>query len=313
MTIFENKIRLEDKEILDEYLRGYRYETSGLSFSSLYMWRDINEFSWEIFGEYLCIVGMSHLELEEGIILPFMEFPLTKTGEYNLESLRETILMAKEKIEKAGYPFTIRLIPKDLVELLEEAFPGEMEILDDRPNYDYVYEKESLIELKGRDFHKKKNHLNYFMKNYQFEYRELTEDMADLAMEFIEKFNAKKDIPPHEMELLKMEEAAMRDVFNNLQSANLMAGAIFIDDKIEALSVGGRLNEDTVSVHIEKANTEYRGLYQVINREFCKRMPEDVVYMNREEDMGLPGLRKAKLSYKPIKLVEKYIANFKEI
>ena len=141
----------------------------------------------------------------------------------------------------------------------------------------------------------------------------MTEDMADLAMEFIEKFNAKKDIPPHEMELLKMEEAAMRDVFNNLQSANLMAGAIFIDDKIEALSVGGRLNEDTVSVHIEKANTEYRGLYQVINREFCKRMPEDVVYMNREQDMGLPGLRKAKLSYKPIKLVEKYIANFKEI
>lgn len=312
MTIFKNKVRLEDKAILDEYLRGYRYDTSGLSFSSLYMWRDINDFSWEIIGEYMCVVGMSHLELEEGIILPFMEFPMTKTGSYDVEKLRETVLMAKEKIEDAGYPFSIRLVPKELVPLLEEAFPGQLEIEDDRPNYDYVYEKESLIELKGRELHKKKNHLNYFVKNYQFEYRELTEDMSDMVMEFIRAFNAKKDIPAHEWELLMMEEKAMQDVFENLKEAELLAGAIVIDGKIEAVSVGGELNEDTVSVHIEKANTEYRGLYQMINREFCKRMPEHIRYVNREEDMGLPGLRKAKLSYKPIRLVEKYIVTFKE-
>lgn len=312
MTIFKNKVKLEDKAILEEYLKGYRYDTSGLSFSSLYMWRDINDFSWEIIGEYMCIVGMSHLELEEGIILPFMEFPMTKTGSYDVEKLRETVLLAKEKIEDAGYPFSIRLVPKDLVPLLEEAFPGQLEIEDDRPNYDYVYEKESLIELKGRELHKKKNHLNYFVKNYQFEYKKLTEDMSDMVMDFIKAFNAKKEIPAHEWELLMMEEKAMQDVFENLQEAGLLAGAIVIDGKIEAVSVGGILNEDTVSVHIEKANTDYRGLYQMINREFCKRMPEHIKYVNREEDMGLPGLRKAKLSYKPVRLVEKYIVTFKE-
>ncbi|MEE1038291.1 MAG: phosphatidylglycerol lysyltransferase domain-containing protein [Eubacterium sp.] len=311
MTIFKNKVKLEDKAILDEYLKGYRYDTSGLSFSSLYMWRDINDFSWEIIGDYLCVVGMSHLELEEGIILPFMEFPMTKTGSYDIDKLRETVLAAKEKIEEAGYPFSIRLVPKELVPLLEEAFPDQLEIEDDRPNYDYVYERESLIELKGRELHKKKNHLNYFVKNYQFEYKELTEDMSDMVMEFIKAFNAKKDIPAHEWELLMMEEKAMQDVFENLQEAELLAGAIIIDGKIEAVSVGGVLNEDTVSVHIEKANTEYRGLYQMINREFCKRMPEHIKYVNREEDMGLPGLRKAKLSYKPVRLVEKYIVTFK--
>lgn len=312
MTIFKNKVKLEDKAILDEYLKGYRYDTSGLSFSSLYMWRDINDFSWEIIGDYLCVVGMSHLELEEGIILPFMEFPMTKTGSYDIDKLRDTVLKAKEKIEEAGYPFSIRLVPKELVPLLEEAFPDQLEIEDDRPNYDYVYERESLIELKGRELHKKKNHLNYFVKNYQFEYKELTEDMSEMVMDFIKAFNAKKEIPAHEWELLMMEEKAMQDVFENLQEAELLAGAIIIDDKIEAVSVGGLLNEDTVSVHIEKANTEYRGLYQMINREFCKRMPEHIKYVNREEDMGLPGLRKAKLSYKPVRLVEKYIVTFKE-
>ncbi len=218
----------------------------------------------------------------------------------------------KWKIEEAGYPFSIRLVPKELVPLLEEAFPDQLEIEDDRPNYDYVYERESLIELKGRELHKKKNHLNYFVKNYQFEYKELTEDMSEMVMDFIKAFNAKKEIPAHEWELLMMEEKAMQDVFENLQEAELLAGAIIIDNKIEAVSVGGLLNEDTVSVHIEKANTEYRGLYQMINREFCKRMPEHIKYVNREEDMGLPGLRKAKLSYKPVRLVEKYIVTFKE-
>lgn len=312
MGIFENKIKIEDREILQEYLLGCRYNTSGLSFSSLYMWRDINDFTWEIIGDYMCIVGMSHLELEEGIILPFMEVPLTKTGTYDPEKLRYTVLKAKEKIEEAGYPFSMRLIPFHLTEELEKAFPGQLKIIDDRANYDYLYEKQNLIELKGRSLHKKKNHMNYFLKNYQYEYRELTSDMAEDAMRFIDEFNAKKDIPPHEMELLKMEERAMRDVFENLEKAKYIAGAIYIDGKIEALSVGGIMNKNTVGVHIEKANTDFRGLYQIINMEFCKHLPEHIKFVNREEDMGLPGLRKAKLSYKPIKLVEKYIATFKE-
>ncbi len=312
MGIFKNKVRLEDRELLQEYFMGYRYCTSGLSFSSLYMWRDINDFTWEIIGDYLCIVGMSHLELEDGIILPFMEMPLTKTGYYEPEKLRYSILKAKEKIEEAGYPFSLRLVPFPLTEELEKAFPGELKIVDDRPNFDYLYEKNDLIELKGRSLHKKKNHMNYFLKNYEYEYREMTSDMADDAMEFIAEFNAKKNIPPHEMELLKMEERAMKDVFENIEAAKYTAGAIYMNGKIEALSVGGIINSNTMGVHIEKANTDYRGLYQIINMEFCKHLPKSIKYVNREEDMGLPGLRKAKLSYKPIKLVEKYIATFKK-
>ena len=312
MYIFDNRITIESRDELQKYLRGYRYCTSGLSFSSLYMWRDINDFSWEMFGDYMCICGMSHLELEEGIILPFMAVPLTSTGSYDSAKRRETVLMAKEKMEEAGYPFSMRLVPFPLTEELAKAFPGQLKIVADRDNFDYLYHKNDMIELKGRSLHKKKNHMNYFLKNYEYEYKPLTSDMAEDAMRFIAEFNARKEIPPHERELLDMEERAMKDVFENIEKAGYLAGAILIDGKIEALSVGGIINSNTVGVHIEKANIGYRGLYQIINMEFCKHLPAEIKYVNREEDMGLPGLRKSKLSYKPVKLVEKYIVTFKE-
>ena len=310
MYVFKNRISIENRTALEEYLNGYEYKTSGLSFSAMYMWRDINQFSWDIFGDYMCMGGVSHLELEEGIELPFMFPPLTKTGEYDKISLRDTILQAKEYFENKGYPFSLRLVPFHIMEQIKEAVP-EMKWADDRPNYDYIYLTQDLIDLAGRDFHKKKNHLNYFKKTYDYEYIEMTSDMADEAMEFIDEFNKRKDVPEHEMELLKMEERAMDDVFRNIEAVGYSAGAILIDKKIEAIAIGGRLGGKMVVEHVEKANVEYRGLYQAINNEFCKNVASWAKYINREEDMGIPNLRKAKLSYRPCKLLEKYIGYFK--
>ncbi len=310
MYMFDNKISLDNREILEEYLNGYEYKTSGLSFSAQYMWRDINQFSWDIIGDYMCISGVSHLELEEGIELPFLFPPLTKTGGYDKESLRETIFRSKELFEKAGHPFSLRLVPFHIMEQIKEACP-EISVIDDRPNYDYIYLTQDLIDLKGRAYHSKKNHLNYFRKTYEYEYVEMTSDMADDAMKFIAEFNARKDVPAHEMELLKMEEAAMEDVFQNIEAVGYSAGAILIDGKIEAIAIGGKLGSKTITEHVEKANVNYRGLYQAINNEFCRNVAAKAKYINREEDMGIPNLRKAKLSYNPIKLLEKYIGVFK--
>lgn len=309
--MFENRITVEDREILEAYLNGYDYRTSGLSFPALYMWRDINQFSWMISGDYLLLCGVSHLELDQGIEEPFLFPPLTKDGTYEPEKLRAAVLEAKQIFEDAGHPFSMRLVPFHMLDLFKEAFPGELKYIDDRPNYDYVYLRQSLVELKGRDLHSKRNHLNYFLKNYQYEYVNLTSDMAEDAMRFIADFNRKKEIPEHEMQLLLMEEEAMADVFRNLEKVGYTAGAILIDGKIQAISIGGQLNKNTMTVHVEKANTEYRGLYQAINNEYCKNVPEYIKYVNREEDMGIANLRKAKLSYKPVELVEKYIIMFK--
>lgn len=309
--MFDHQITLEDRAFLEDYLNGYDYKTSGLSFSALYMWRNINRFSWQQFGDYLCLAGISHLELEEGIIEPFLFPPLTKTGTYDPEGVRQAIYSAKEVFEKKNHAMAIRLLPLHMIDIIKEACPGELKYIEDRPNYDYVYRTQELIDLKGRDFHSKKNHLNYFHKNYDYEYITLTSDMAEEAMRFIDEFNRRKEVPEHEMQMLKMEEEAMEDVFHNLEKVGYMAGAITIDGKIEALSIGGRLNKNTVTVHVEKANTNFRGLYQAINQEFCKSIGGFAKYVNREEDMGIPNLRKAKLSYKPIKLIEKHIACFK--
>lgn len=310
MYMFDGRITAENKELLDEYLNGFDYKTSGLSFSALYMWRDVNKFCFEIIGDYLCIAGISHLELEEGIVLPFMFPPLTKNGKYDPKSLRETIYKARDIFESKGYEFSMRLVPFHMLDFIEAACPKEMTYIEDRPNYDYVYRVEDLVELKGREYHSKKNHLNYFHKNYDYEYMQFTKDMAGEALEFIDEFNRRKEVPEHEMAMLEMEKDAMKDVFKHIE--NYKAGVIKIDGKIEAIAIGGVLNKNTITEHVEKANVKFRGLYQAINNEYCKDISKIATYINREEDMGIPNLRKAKLSYKPVKLVEKHIVKFKK-
>ena len=309
---FDGRITLEDREFLEKYFNGYEYRTSGSSFSSMYMWKEDNNFSWKMIGDYLCVAGMSHLVLEQGIFEPFLFPPFTCTGDYDAAGLRKTIYKAKEFFESRGEPFSIRLLPVHMIPLIEKACPGEMVFEDDRPNHDYVYLKQDLIDFKGRRYHQKKNHLNYFNKHYKYEYAQVTSDMKDEVMMFIDEFNARKDIPEHEMEMLLMEKNAMEDVFSNLEEVGYIAGAIRIGGKIEALSVGGRLGKDTVTCHVEKANTEYRGLYPAICSEFCRHLPEEIKYINREEDMDLENLRKSKLSMKPVMMMEKVIARFKD-
>jgi len=310
MYVFDGRITLEDRELLEAYLNSFEYKTSGLSYTSLFMWREINTFSWEQIGDYLCIAAADNLDPVMGD--PFMFPPLTRTGTYEPEGLRRTILEARDRFDALGKHFSMMLVPFHMLETLAEAMPNELIFEADRPNFDYVYDTKDLIELKGRAYHSKKNHLNYFLQNYQYEYGMMSPDMTDEAMAFIREFNERKSPEdPHEYELLEMEEQAMRDVFLNLDTVGYLSGVIRIGGKIEAISIGGRLGKRTVVVHVEKANIEYRGLYQAINNEFCKAMAANVKRINREEDMGLPGLRKAKLSYKPVKFVEKYIVSLK--
>ena len=305
MHIFDNRITIEDRTLLEEYLNGYEYRTSGLSFTSLFMWKEINTFSWEIIGDYLCITGADNLDHDMG--KPFMLPPLTRTGSYDVDSLRQTIAEAKRRFEEKMQTFVIMLIPASLVEVISAAMPVEYVVIDDRANYDYLYDKQELIDLRGRAFHSKKNHLNYFLSNYEYEYLPMQISMAEEAMDFIRAFNKRKNLQdPHERELLAFEERAMQDTFIHLDTVGYLSGVIKINGRIEALSIGGHIGEQTISVHIEKANIEFRGLYQTINNEFCKSLPPEIKLINREEDMGIPGLRKAKLSYNPIELIEKY-------
>lgn len=306
MRIFENEFEIEHREVLRDYFDSYEYMCSGASFSSLYMWRNINDFTWEIIGDYLCIEGLSHLELESNEEVHFMMPPMTATGDYDPDKLRESIKLAREKFEGSGVKFTIRLVPGHMLDMIKKACP-DMTFEVDRPNYDYIYETKRLIDYSGRKLHRKKNHFNYFKRTYQYECLPIRPDMTDNIMEFVSWFNRNKDIPPEEMKFLLMEEEAMRDVFTNIDAIGCIGCTILIEGKIQAIALGGWLGENTIVEHIEKANSNYRGLYQVVLSEFCNMASSRATYINREEDMDLDNLREMKLSYRPVQVLDKYL------
>lgn len=314
--IFEKDFNnLDEKEIqlLNSYFDGYDYQSSGHTFIANYIWRNTHKLSWQIIGEYLCIAGLGTLETEEEEY--FMSFPLTKDGSYDSEKVRETIREAKEIFKKKGKTFELSLIPESLIPVLKDAFGEEVAIEHTRDDDDYIYLREDLVNLSGRKLHQKKNHLNYFLRNYDFTYEEATPDMIPEIMEYIRSKNEYKlgETPEEWKEILELENEAIEELLTFV-GKGLLSGVIRINGKIEAVTFGefAKTNsKETVIVHVEKADDRIRGLYQAINNEFCKRLPEETVYVNREEDMGMENLRKTKLSYKPVKLAEKYKAIFK--
>lgn len=315
--IFErdfNNLTEQDIKLLNSYFDGYEYESSTHTFLANYIWRDTHDLTWQVIGDYLCIAGMG--TMETGDKQYFMSFPLTNSGSYDAQKVRETIAAGKGIFEAKGEKFELSLIPDSLVPVLKEAFGDGVEVEHTRDDDDYIYLKEDLISLKGRKLHNKKNHLNYFLRNNEFVYEEITPQIAGEVMEYIRSKNEYKlgETPEEWKDILELETVAIEELLNFVGSDTVQSGIIRINGKIVAVTIGefAKTNsKETIVVHVEKADDRIRGLYQAINNEFCKRLPEETVFVNREEDMGLENLRQTKESYKPIKMAEKYTATFK--
>ncbi|WP_053954813.1 DUF2156 domain-containing protein [Inediibacterium massiliense] len=305
--MFQHDITLKDKDLFEKYVFSYPYETSGLSFTSLFMWRQLNEFKYEIINDFLCIGGVSLLNMDKKE--PFVLPPLA-VGKYDLNKLSITMDEIKKRFDQKGFPFQIKLLPKHLIPTFDEAMQDKLIFTEDRVNFDYVYLTNDLIELKGRKYHSKKNHLNYFMRNIPHKYVPLTKDLIQHCLDFNKRLIDYKDLNSFSNHLIEAEEIALKEALLNMDHLNCKGGAILIDNEVQAFTLGGKLYNDTIVVHIEKANPTIKGLYQAINNEFCKNECIDIKYINREEDMGLENLRKAKLSYRPYKMVEKFNVTF---
>lgn len=303
----------EDAALLDAYFDGYDYQASSHTLIANYIWRDTHKITWQVIGDYLCVAGLGTLETEEEEY--FMSFPLTRTGTYEKDKLRETIDTAKKIFESKGKRFEISLIPASLAPLLKEIYGSQVELTHDRDDDDYIYLREDLVNLSGRKLHQKKNHLNYFRRTYDYTYEEITPETSREVLDFLERINLQKleKMPEEWKTILELETRAIEELLSLLHTGRLLSGVIRIDGQIEAVTIGefARTNShESVLVHVEKANPAFRGIYQAINHDFCCHLPEDVVYVNREEDMGMENLRQTKLSYKPVKLAEKYEAAF---
>lgn len=261
----------------------------------MFIWRDAYQLQWTVTADYLCIKG----------VLDGEHFVLEPVGDTNI-SMRTALDNLETHFRKNNWLFKIRDIEPAVVNTIKEIKPGYYTFTEDRANFDYVYNAKDLINLSGRSFHSKKNHVNTFRRMYSnYQYYPLTENLTDACIAYEIEWCKAKGVASSS---LILERNAIIDALNNFAALQLTGGVISIAGIIVAFAVGQQLNDDTAIIHIEKANPSYKGLYAAINQEFCQNSWRHVKYINRQEDLGMPGLRKAKESYHPVKMIEKYIA-----
>ncbi|MDK2822816.1 MAG: uncharacterized protein PWQ67_660 [Clostridia bacterium] len=292
-------IELKDKPVFDKYFRQRRYEGSENTFTNLFIWRECYKIQWAIVEDFLCI--KPQLDNLHFVLPPY---GLTDNGiERALNKLMDYFALN-------GFPFQMRGISPEMKGVLERIYPGKFSFKEERDVFDYVYLIEDLISLKGRKYHRKRNHLKKFKKMYpHYQYVPLTEELIKPCIINLKEWCLKKGC--EEDKSLLCERDAIISAFENFSELDYIGGVILIDGNVEAFTFGEALNEDTVLIHAEKANVDITGIYQVINQEFLKNNWQHMKYVNREEDLGIEGLRKAKLSYFPVNLVIKYSAVLK--
>lgn len=209
-------------------------------------------------------------------------------------------------------PFRIYLADEEAVDYLHLKESDEFVVTEQEDLKDYLYDGQAMRTLSGKKLHKKKNHLNSFLKEYEgrYEFRRLCCRDRDDIVGFLDQWRANKgnEVEAH----LDYEVAGIHEILKNCSELNVRMSGIYVDGRLEAFTIGSyNPLEDMAVIHIEKANPEIRGLYQFINQQFLIYEFPDVKLVNREDDLGQEGLRKAKLSYNPCGYARKYLVEQK--
>lgn len=299
-TINFQPVTLADKPVFDRYFRQRRYEGSECTFSFMFMWRKSYGIAWTVEDDYLCISGR-----HDGVV-----YVLAPYGAPDPASWGTVLNKMRDWFDAQGRPFLMRGVPKDGLAILEQVWPGGFQAVPERNAFDYVYNARDLIELKGAKYRNKRNHINQFRKYCpQYEYQPLTAALVSSCIACEEEWCCQRDCDSDPS--LAVERDAIMELLTNFGRLDYQGGVIMIAGKVVAFTLGEQLNADTAVIHVEKADPDIPGLYTAINQEFCRHAWQNMRFINREEDMGLPGLRKAKLSYHPVKMVERYTVTLK--
>ena len=272
--------RLEEKPWVDELLRRADYRGCDYNFTNLFVW----------------------------------------SRAYHQEIARVDDFLVTHVCGRMGCSFMFPAGGGDLASVirkLEEFFPGQFTFTADRDGYDYLYEIDRLADLGGKRLHAKRNHINRFMENNpSWTYEEITPESLGECLAMDKEWYRRSLAREGEAEERDLgdEGVALRQAMEHYQALGLEGGLIRVYGELVAFTMGDLLNSDTYDVHFEKAYGELQGAYAMINREFARwvrgRHP-NVRYLNREDDMGVEGLRKAKESYYPDQMVEKHTAMWK--
>lgn len=289
---------LADRETLRPAFRAYNPETSEWTFTNFFVWRSYYHFEWAHHEDL--IVFLCRPEGQEPFLLmPIGQTPRAEKTRLLLRALAEETGVKHPAIHKADSRFAAELagLPDFIVE-------------PQRDHFDYVYDRTALASLSGRKLHSKKNHLNRFERIHpDAEYRPIDASLVPACIEVLDRWHESRS-RVHNPVLLA-EAHAVREALGHFEALQLIGGVILIRGRVEAFTLGSELNADTAVVHVEKADPEIPGLYTAINQRFASDARNRASFFNREQDLGEEGLRKAKLSYNPARLVEKFIVRLR--
>jgi len=286
-------VELGDRQALVEILRAYRPNTSELTFTNLFIWRRHFDLQWSIHEDRLCIVG------KEDVCPRFVMGPIGPPGRADtarllLEWLKDETGDDEPCIERADERLALEL----------SGLP-EFTVEERREHFDYVYVTQDLIDLAGNRYRTKRNHINQFHRTYgSYTYEDLEDRHVEACLALQEKWCLQRRCD--EDLNLQGEWDATKEILLNYRALDAAGAVIIVDSEVMAFTLGEPLGDDMVVIHIEKADPDVPGLYQLINQQFCARRWRDRKSVNREQDLGIPGLRDAKLSYSPDHLVRKY-------
>lgn len=287
------KIELSDKEWVDRLLSLSDYRGAEYNFTNLFIWDVVYKSEIGRFRDFFLLRAGT----------PGDYYYLYPAGRGDR---REVIEELMENASHEDCNLSIIGLSKEAKGELEKMFPGKFRYTAIRDSFDYIYEAEKMMTLSGKKLQPKRNHLNYFVSNYNWTYEDLTPDKVEEVREFSHEWCRRNECKS--VDTLALESCAVEKCLNNYGSLNLKGGILRVDGQIVGYTIGEALNSDTIVVHVEKAFQEFRGAYQFINREFIKKIAPGFQYVNREDDIGDEGLRKAKESYYPIFMLEKFTA-----
>ena len=286
---------LEDRHWVTETFSAKKANHCEYSFGNIFMWSDIYE------NQILCdddIFVSVDLTDEPAFCYP--------VGYGDKKAVIGRII---EYTKKLGEPLLFYGLSEDDKTELESFFPDEFDFEENRDFFDYLYRTEELATLAGRKYHSKRNHISYFENTFDWKYEPINEsniEQCKLLNDHWEKLNREKN--PEE---ISEEHIAIKKALNNYFDLGFEGGVLTIQGDIVAFTFGESLSDNTFCTHVEKAYTDIRGAYQMINRELARQLLGKYEYINREDDTGSEGLRAAKLSYHPCRLVEKFTAKYK--
>jgi uncharacterized protein len=206
---------------------------------------------------------------------------------------------------------TMIRVPEKLVDILKETGTGNLQVEEMREHWDYLYNAKDLVELKGNRFHKKKNLLNQFIRKRDYAYLEFGSAMVEQALNMQEDWCTWRDCENDDT-LTAENRAISRVLYNWRQLEGITGGALLVDQIIVAYTIAERMPDRTLIIHFEKACPEHKGSYQAINQIFLSHAPEDYPIVNREQDLGDEGIRKAKLSGNPVDFIKKYSVRLRD-